>query len=1257
MQAGERFEKRFAAPGPAGLLAVSWLLVCGSGGVWAAGKTAWHAGSGHRWAEAAASGDGRPGFTLLAPAITGIGFTNVLPEQRHLTNQILLNGAGVTAGDVNGDGWCDLFFSHSWGTNALYLNRGGWRFEAAPEAGGAALPYAGSTGATLADLDGDGDLDLVLNTFLRGTLLLFNNGRGQFVEAPGAWNIGRGPMTSTLADVDGDGDLDLYVSNYRASGLMDIPNARATFKQVAGRMVMETLDGRSTLEPDLTNRFVVGLRGDIQEVGQPDVLLRNDGQQRFAEVSWTTGGFLDPRGRPLVEPPADWGLTAAFRDVNGDGRPDLYVCNDFQSEDRFWINQGEGRFRLADWEVLRRTSRFSMAVDFSDVDRDGHDDFLVLDMMSRDHAQRMRYMHDLPPSAEEWREVTGRPQCEHNVLQWNRGDGTYAEIAQLAGLEAAEWAWACAFLDVDLDGYEDLLVANGMERAARDMDVADRIRSMRAARRMSDGAIFEARRMFPRLDTPNLAFRNRGDLTFEEVGAAWGLDQPSVSQGLALADLDNDGDLDLVINTMNSAAGVYRNDSTAPRVAVRLRGAGANPFGIGARVILHGGAVPLQSDEMQAGGRYLSGDDSMVCFAAGVLNGPMTLEVRWPSGLRSEVTGVRPNRIYVIEEPANGARALPTPTPAPARLFEEVSDRLKHRHVDEMLDDFARQPLLPRKLSQAGPGVAWGDLDGDGHEDLVIGAGRGGRLAAFRNDGQGGFTAWPDGPWNQPQARDVLGLVLLPRAGFPGLGVLTAQSNYEDGRVAESAVHLRDPVTGRIEEVVPAWASSASVLALADVDGDGHPDLLVAGGVVPGRYPAPADSRLFLFRNGRFEEDLAAATVLRGVGLVNGAVFSDVDGDGDPDLVLACDWGSLRLLINEGGRLVDATEFYGLEAFRGWWTSVESGDFDGDGRPDLVAGNWGRNTRYQAFRGEPLELYDADFNSDGTLELVEAHLDPFLEQRVPSRKLSALAAGMPFLRSQFRSHRAFSTATLDQVLGARRGQMTRRTANWLESTVFLNRGNRFVAVPLPGKAQWSPAFGLGIGDVDGDGHQDLFLAQNFFANEPETSRHDAGRGLWLMGSGDGSFRPVPGQSSGVKLYGEGRGVALCDFDADGRLDLVVGQNGHETGLFWNRGGRPGLRVLLRGGPGNPQAIGAAARLMGPEGSGPLVEWQAGAGLGSQDGAVKVLTSPRPATHLWVRWPGGAVQEIELPDGRLTGEINVTMAPVSVEQASRQAVKP
>lgn len=1193
-----------------------------------------------RWLPLTLSTGEAAGFERIAPTTSGVNFTNVLLESRHLTNQILLNGSGVAAGDVDGDGWCDLYFCHAYGTNALFRNLGHQRFERVEDAGGAGCIGLVSTGATLVDVDGDGDLDLIVNTLGNGTRLFYNQGAGQFLEASDHLNPDRGAMTSTLADVDGDGDLDLYVSNYRTSGLMDIPNARATFARVNGQLVIESLNGLPSTHPSLTNRFRVGPRGDIQELGEPDQLFLNDGHGRFAPVAFTEGAFLDEDGQPLREPLRDWGLSAAFHDVNGDHLPDLYVCNDFQTEDRLWINQGQGRFRLIARTALRHTSRFSMAVDFSDLNRDGRDDFLVLDMMSRDHTQRMRYQNDLPPLPEELRAITGRPQCEHNVLQLQREDGTFAEIAQLAGVEAAEWAWSCAFLDVDLDGYEDLLIANGMERAARDMDVAERMKSMRASRRMSDAAVFQARLMFPRLATSNLLFRNRGDLTFEETGAAWGFDTTGVSQGMALADLDNDGDLDVVLNNLNDAAGLYFNRSTAPRVAIRLRGAAPNTAAIGARIEVDAPGLPTQTKEITAGGRYLSGDDAMRTFAAGsALEQPLAIRVLWPSGATTALTDARPNRLYVIPEPAE-RKILPSTAGSPRKTwFADLSDRLQHQHVDQDFDDFSPQPLLPRKLSSSGPSLAWADLDGDGLDDLCVGAGVGGRLAVFRSSGPDRFEPWIDGAWNPIQEQDLLGLVVVPGDdGSPEL--LAAVSEVEMGRAQGSALLRIRPTSDQAQEAAPASSTSPGPVAVADIDGDGDLDVFLGGRVLPGRYPAPASSTLLLRVEKGYTVDAGSLSLLKDIGLVNGACFTDLEGDGDPDLVLACDWGPLRVLRNDQGRFRDATEAWGLADLTGWWNGVVAADFDGDGRLDLAASNWGRNTAYEAFRAASLRLYWADFDGDGTVELIEAHRDPVLGQMVPARKLSVLAESLPFLRERFPTHRAFSQASVEDLLGDFLTQTQHLEARWLESTVLLNRGDHFEARPLPLEAQFAPAFGICAGDADGDGHQDLFLAQCFFGIQPELSRHDAGRGLWLRGDGQGGFTTISGDESGIKLYGEGRGAALADFDADGRVDLAVGQNGGRTALFRNTGARPGLRVRLRGPARNPHAIGAAVRLQTASGYGPVQLYSAGSGYGSQDGSVRVLTAPAPATAVSVRWMNGRTVSYALPTDPYPNEVEI-----------------
>ncbi len=713
----------------------------------------WQTGPGYRFQALSVPAGGHAGFSLLTAAETGISFSNLVPAEMHLTNHVFLDGSGVAAGDVDGDGKCDLYFCAGNGSNRLYRNLGNFRFEDITDKAGVACAGLRSTGAVFVDLDGDGSLDLVVNTTGNGTLIFMNDGKGHFRPSPTVLNPGRGGKSLAVADIDGDGYLDLYVVNNRVSSLLDVPNARVTFKKVNGKQVVATFNGRPTTDPDLLDRFTIGPGGDFQENGEPDVLYRNQWGTNFVAVPFTNGAFLDEDGKPLASPPLDWGLSAMFRDVNGDGLPDLYVCNDFQSPDRFWINQGGGRFKLLPRTAQRKSSMSSMAVDFADVNRDGFDDFLVLDMMSRAHADRMCFLSMLSEQSVPAGMSTDRPQYELNTLFLNRGDTTFAEIAQLSGLEAAEWAWSCSFLDVDLDGWEDLLVANGIERTGRDLDVIADLKQLRRGRQMSDSEVFAARRRFPKQANGNLAFRNRGDLTFEEVSKAWGFDYKGTTPTMAMADLDNDGDVDLILNPLNGPALVYRNETSAPRLAVRLKGIPPNSHGIGARIGVFGGPVPVQTQEMICGGRYLSGDDTARTFATGTATN-LEIEVAWRSGRRSIITNVVPNRLYEIDEAAaevmppgealkSFGRAVTGGKPAEkvSPLFQDVSDRLQHVHRDTPFPDFARQPLMPNKLSQLGPGVAWIDIDEDGNDDLVIGGGRGGQMGVYMEPRLAGFQA------------------------------------------------------------------------------------------------------------------------------------------------------------------------------------------------------------------------------------------------------------------------------------------------------------------------------------------------------------------------------------------------------------------------------------------------------------------------------------------------------------------------------------
>jgi enediyne biosynthesis protein E4 len=1222
-----------------GMISKLFLLSCLGLSLPAAPALDWVQANGFRHAPLARPPTGHTGFTSLGPGQTGLAFTNAIAEEKVLANFLLGDGSGVAAGDVDGDGWCDLYFCRLEGGNVLYRNLGNWKFEDVTAAAGVACAGQISTGAVFADVNGDGHLDLLVNARGGGTRLFLNDGRGHFQEATDCGLVRRyGATSMALADLDGNGTLDLYVANYATSKIEDRPNTRFSSKVVNGKIVLTAIDGVPLTSPELTNRYYVDDSRTVRERGEPDILYLNDGHGHFTPVSWTGGAFLDESGRPLTQPPYDFGFSVRMRDLDGDGLPDLYVCSDLFPPDLIFLNDGHGHFRAISSLAVRHTSLFSMGVDFADINRDGSDDFMVVDMFSRGHVRRKVQIVGLMPIILPVNNIDLRPQYMRNSLFLNRGDGTYAEIAQLSGLEATDWSWMPAFLDVDLDGYEDLLITAGHGRDSLHADAVNQILALRQGRRLTDAEHRALKKEFyPVLKLPTLAYRNRTDLTFEDKSHEWGFDYVGITQGLCLADLDNDGDLDVIVNRFDEVAGLYRNDTAAPSISVRLRGRSPNTRGIGARIKLLGGPV-TQSQVIECGGRYMSADDTLRVFAAGRATGGLSLEVTWRNGTVSLVRDVLPNRVYEIDETGAGP-ASPPPSALRPPHFQDVSRLLLHTNIDEGFNDWQEQPLLSRRLSQGGPGVCWCDLDGDGWEDLIVGSGGGGTLAAFRNDGKGGFLRMDGPPLDQKVIRDQTGLVAWRKSNGRTI-LLAGSSNYEDGSPEGSCVRQYDLAGHTVEDTFPGWDVSVGPLALADLRGSGQLDLFVGGRTAPGRYPAPVASRLFRGDGARFVLDEEASRPLALAGLVNGAVFSDLDGDGWPDLILACEWGPLKIFHNDHGKLVPWDPPVAvpggapgspalLSQMTGWWNSVATGDFDGDGRPDLVAGNWGRNTKYQAHREQPLRIFYGEWRVPGRIDQMEAYYDSELKKVVPCCTFD-LARKFPFIAERFATYTAFGQASVAEILGERMNTARVLEAAWLDTTVLLNRGDHFEVRHFPSEAQFSPAFGLCVGDLDGDGHEDVFLGQNFSAVDGDTTRYDGGRGLWLAGDGRGSFRAVPGQESGLKIYGDQRGCALCDYDGDGRVDLVVSQNSAETKLYHNTGARPGLRVRLAGPPGNPQAVGAVLRLGDGATLGPAREIHAGSGYWSQDSAVQVLCAAFEPKQIQVRWPGGKATTSPIP---------------------------
>ena len=1156
-----------------------------------------------------------PLFESLAASQTGIHLVYRFPTAAPF--QFLQDqgcATGVAIGDVDGDGKPDLYLTRYNQGDQLYRNLGDWHFEDVTARAGVTGDGRWHAGATFIDIDRDGDLDLYVCVFDGPNQLYVNQGDGTFKEQASAFGLdfSGASVMMAFADYDGDGELDGYLATHRLNVGMDHLLPRSSQDAFRRSILRVTGRGQAAVEPAYAELFALMSRGqgrtELVIAGQQDYLYHHHARNHLNVVNDRAGIHGN-----------DIGLAAHWWDYNQDGRPDLYVSNDYKGPDRLYRNNGDGTFTETTRSALPHIPWSSMGSDSADLNNDGRIDFMATDMAGSTRARRAFINGDL--SKESWfLTVSEPPQCRRNAVYLSTGTEHVLEVAYLTGLEATDWTWSPKFADFDNDGWVDLFIANGMSRDFMDADAMAQTKD-RAHRGW---------RSAPILREQNLAFRNLGDLQFLEVGQKWGLDHRSASFGAAIGDLDGDGNLDLIVSNFDEPVSVYRNrGANRHRARVRLKGTVSNSWGIGAQITIRTSAG-VQTRTLNATSGMMSANEPVAHFGLGPEEWIDQLEIQWPSGRKQRFAHLEADRFYTVTEPSE--TPVPPAVPALRPWFVPGAPVAGFRHVESDFDDFQREPLLPWKLSRLGPGMAVGDVNGDGIDDFYLGgaAGQAGMLCLSM--GQGRFQRVPMACFEEDRAAEDMAALFFDADGDGDLDLYVVSGGVEcraGDPVLRDRLYLNDGhgrLTRAPQGALPDLRDSGSCVVAADLDRDGDLDLFVGARCVPGHYPRTPQSRLLRNHRGSFEDvtDLLAPG-LKEIGLVTSAIWSDADGDGWPDLLITQEWGRLALFLNRHGRLTEAAGQAQLQDRTGFWNGIAARDLDGDGDIDYVVTNLGLNTPYRATPTQPVVAF-AIAGEEGD-RFIEAAYDG--STLYPVRGRQTMLSIWPALVEKFPSFRSYATAALEDVIPrsslahARRWQVTT-----LESGVFLNDGHaRFQFVPLPRLAQVAPGFGVVATELDGDGKPDIYLVHNFFSPQPETGRFDGGLSQLLPGRGDGTFALADQAASGLIVPQDAKSLALTDLDDDGRPDLLIGVNNGELLAFLNRTPATNrfLRVRLRGQPGNPSAVGARVTVQLDNRTSQTAEVAAGGGYLSQStadlyfglGATNVVDS------VVVRWPDGS----------------------------------
>ncbi len=1148
-------------------------------------------------------------FSELGAETTGIRFVNPI-DTKHPLKRLYTSafgGGGVAAGDVDGDGRCDLYFVSGARANRLYRNLGEGKFADITGEAGVGGDEAWGGGAALVDIDADGDLDIYVCNYESPHQLFLNDGKGKFRESARAFGLDQSGafLMAAFADYDNDGDLDVYLLGHR--------HYRPGGRPAQGVTVVK--DGKLQMLPQYEDYYGIMWRGgknfEINNVGASDRLLRNDG-----------GHFRDVTALAGISMAHNQGNSVTWWDFNHDGLPDIYVGNDFEDPDLLYRNNGNGTFTDVAKQQLPHTAWFTMGADCGDINNDGLMDFLAADMAGTTHYTAKTTMGAMGKST--WfMQNADPPQYMRNCLYVNTGTGRFMDAASMSGLASSDWSWAVKFGDLDCDGCIDVFIANGMTRNFNDSDNPLRLEKLVGR---TEWDLYEGT---PARPERNLAFRNRGDFDFADESETWGLGRKAISYSAAYFDLEGDGDLDLVVANLDEPPTIHRNDGQdGKRVALRLEGGGGNRFGIGASVRLRtkNGLQIRQFNPMRG---FSSCDEPLVHFGLGDNTVIDELEVTWPGGKVSAFKNLPADRFYTIAEFTAASAVVEVDQPTQT-MFGKSDAMRGARHWEMPFNDFALQPLLPNRLSQSGPGMACGDVDGDGDEDFYLGgcAGYPGQLLI--NDGAGRFEPRSFSAGESHKASEDLGALLFDSDGDGDLDLYVVSGSIEAPPQHDSygdRLYLNDG-KGNFKVAgfgaLPGNADSGSVVAAADYDRDGDLDLFVGSRVIPGQYPVTPRSRLLENRDGQFSDVTDKVPALGKSGLVTGALWSDADGDGWLDLLVSNEWGPVKFFRNEKGKLMEATAEAGLAGLLGWWTGINGGDFDNDGDIDYLVTNFGLNTKYKATVEAPELLYYGDVEGTGRSHLIEAGFEDGV--LYPHRGFSCSRSAMSSLGVKLKTYHGFASSKLAEVYSPDRLRGAQRfEASTLETGVLINDGGaKFRFRPLPRMAQIAPAFGSAIFDANADGNLDIYLVQNFFGPQIETRPMDGGLSVLLVGNGKGGFLPVPARGSGLVVAQDAKSLAMTDLAGDGRPDLVIGVNDGPVLVFDNLGSALPISVRLAGPRGNPSGIGARVTLEFGNGAQRVGEITAGGGYLSQSPPRLYFSPPqgRRAEKISVRWPDG-----------------------------------